>query len=143
ASKIFSQLAGIDDIRLTLAGVGDPLLNPAALEILKLARESGISAIHVESDLINVEPAKLVESQVDIVSVHIPAVTPETYRAVMGADSLSQVLENIRQFIIHRQALASGVPILVPTFIKCQQNIDEMEIWYDQWLRALGMAVIQ
>ncbi|HWB52581.1 MAG TPA: SPASM domain-containing protein, partial [Tepidisphaeraceae bacterium] len=32
--------------------------------------------------------------------------------------------------------------IIVPTFVKCRENFAEMESWYDQWLRALGTAVI-
>jgi spiro-SPASM protein len=141
--KLFDQFAKTDDIRLTLAGVGDPLLNPDIFEIIKLAQQAGIRAIHLETDLVEVDPARLSDSQVDIVSVHIPAVSPEIYRAIMGIDALSRVLENIRRFIIHRQSRSSGVPILVPTFIKCQQNLAEMETWYDQWLRALSTAIIQ
>jgi radical SAM protein with 4Fe4S-binding SPASM domain len=34
------------------------------------------------------------------------------------------------------------VPLLVPVFTKCAQNLAEMEGWYDQWLRAVGSAVI-
>jgi hypothetical protein len=32
--------------------------------------------------------------------------------------------------------------MVVPTFTKCRQNLDEMELWYDHWLRVLGQAVI-
>ncbi|MGE5611961.1 MAG: SPASM domain-containing protein, partial [Bacillota bacterium] len=35
-----------------------------------------------------------------------------------------------------------GTPILVPTFLKCRGNLQEMEDWYDRWLRAAGMAVL-
>src|SRR5579884_2096164 len=52
-------------------------------------------------------------------------------------------MENIRQFLAERQARGSMVPLLVPVFTKCQQNLAEMEPWYDQWLRALGCAVIR
>jgi hypothetical protein len=34
------------------------------------------------------------------------------------------------------------VPLLVPVFTKLRQNLGEMEAWYDQWLKALGCAVI-
>ena len=34
------------------------------------------------------------------------------------------------------------MPLLAPIFTKLQQNLGEMECWYDQWLKALGCAVI-
>jgi len=55
---------------------------------------------------------------------------------------LAQVLDNIRRFVIDRQSRRAGVPIIVPVFTKCRDNLSEMELWYDQWLRALGSAVI-
>jgi len=53
------------------------------------------------------------------------------------------VIENIRRFVAERQARGSGVPILVPVFTKCRENLGEMEAWYDQWLRSLGSAVVR
>jgi radical SAM protein with 4Fe4S-binding SPASM domain len=35
------------------------------------------------------------------------------------------------------------VPLLAPTFTKCRENLAEMEAWYDQWLRAVGCAVVR
>jgi radical SAM protein with 4Fe4S-binding SPASM domain len=31
---------------------------------------------------------------------------------------------------------------MAPIFVKCTTNVAEMEIWYDQWLKAVGGAVI-
>jgi radical SAM protein with 4Fe4S-binding SPASM domain len=42
-----------------------------------------------------------------------------------------------------RQQRARGLPLLVPIFTKCRQNLNEMEAWYDQWLRILGSAAIR
>ena len=40
--------------------------------------------------------------------------------------------------LTHRRA----TPLIVPTFTKCRQNLDEMEVWYDHWLKILSQAVI-
>jgi hypothetical protein len=53
-----------------------------------------------------------------------------------------RALRNISALAQARFARGAGVPLLVPTFIKCPQNLAEMEIWYDQWIRAIGSAVI-
>lgn len=142
--RTLEELARLDDVRLTFAGVGDPMCSPLLFDALAAAREAGVSAVHVETDLLcdAASAARLAEQAVDVVSVHLPAVTPQTYERVMGVDGYSAVLANIRMFLASRLGRRRGVPILAPTFMKCRENFAEMEPWYDQWLRAVGCAVI-
>ncbi|HEX3357203.1 MAG TPA: radical SAM/SPASM domain-containing protein [Tepidisphaeraceae bacterium] len=144
AKQIFEQLAAYDDIRITFAGIGDPLLHEQFGDIIAAARNAGISALHVETDLLidDGKIAQLVDCGVDIVSVCLPAMQPMTYAMIMGVDRMAEVVENIKRFVTHRQIRRRGVPLLVPTFVKLPENLAEMEIWYDQWLRALSSAVI-
>jgi hypothetical protein len=145
ARELFAQFAEADDLRLTLAGVGDPLLAPNFFEILTAAREAGITAIHARTDLLDVGTEfieRLAASPLDVCSIQIPATTAKTYLAVMGVDGLSRVIDNVKHFVEQRWRLARATPILVPIFTKCQQNLAEMEVWYDKWLAALGSAVL-
>jgi radical SAM protein with 4Fe4S-binding SPASM domain len=145
AQKIFHEFGSIDDLRLTLGGVGDPLCHPNFFEIVESARAAGIAAIHVETDLYELDTAQvagLVEAGIDIISVNIPALTTGTYQKLMGINGYETVIQNIKQLVLRRQGLARGTPIVVPTFVKCRENFAEMEPWYDQWLKALGTAVI-
>jgi hypothetical protein len=138
---ILTQLAGIDDLRLTLAGVGDPLLHPHLPEILKLIADAQIPAVHVETDLLDLSDAALnalLHSRIDILTVHVPAATTAAYQRVMGIDGFARVFENLKRLLAARTAL----PLIVPTFTKCRENLEEMEPWYDHWLRVLGTAVI-
>jgi MoaA/NifB/PqqE/SkfB family radical SAM enzyme len=146
ATKLFAELSVTDDIRLTLSGVGDPLLCPNLFQILELARRKSGLAIHLETDLHDATPqqiAQLAASGIDVISVHLPALSPQAYERVMGCDGYVRVMENIRRFLAERQRLGASVPLLVPIMIKCRENFAEMEPWYDQWLRALGSAVIR
>jgi radical SAM protein with 4Fe4S-binding SPASM domain len=144
AATVFAELSGVDDIRLTLGGVGDPLLHPRLAEIIDAAKDAGIRAIHVETDLL--APAtvldELVDSAVDVISVYMPAITSATYRAVMGIDGIEASIDNVKRMLVRRQELGRGVPLVVPTFVKCAANLGEMEVWYDQWLKVLGAATI-
>ena len=145
ARTLFAELGAADDMRLTLAGVGDPLLAPRVLAIVQAARQAGVTSIQVETDLLAMTPDQidgLIQASIDIVSVHVPATTPATYEAVMGVDGFERVLANIRLLLQRRKDCARGVPLLVPIFTKCRENLGEMEQWYDQWLRVLGSAVI-
>ncbi|HEV8607136.1 MAG TPA: SPASM domain-containing protein [Tepidisphaeraceae bacterium] len=143
AARIFAQLAQADDVRLTLAGVGDPLLHPRVFEMIQTASSGGIKAIHVETDLLGVgdeQMKQLAASPVDVLSVQIPAVTQTMYRRMMDCDELARLIDNMRVFLGYRSERAT--PILVPTFVKCRENLGEMEAWYDHWIRNLGCAVI-
>ena len=144
ANRLFAELAASDDMRVTLGGVGDPLLAPDFFEIITAAADLGISSIHVETDLLAPEAVikQLAAAPIDVVSVHIPACTAQTYAAVMGVDAYVRVLDNVRVFLLERQRLSRGTPLLVPTSTKCAANLAEMEQWYDQWVRAVGTAVI-
>lgn len=144
-AALFEEIGEADDIRLTLAGVGDPLLHPNAFDIIDLAHRCGIRSVHVETDLLNVDAAtlrRLAASQLDVLTIHVPALTRETYATVMGTDAYAQVLDNIRTLLTEKLNQKSGVPLVVPTFTKCAANLAEMEPWYDQWLRTIGIAVI-
>lgn len=145
AKILFREVSRIDDLRLTLGGVGDPLCHPAFFEIVESARAAGIGAIHIETDLHELDSAQvagLAEAGIDIVSINLPATSADTYLKLMGVDGYATVMQNIKQLVLRRQGLSRGTPIIVPTFVKCRENFAEMETWYDQWLRALGTAVI-
>ncbi len=145
AEKLFAELGRCDDLRLTLAGIGDPLLHPQAIEIIRLARARGVHAIHVETDLLELDSARLgqlAEAGIDIVSIHLPALSQPTYEAVMGVPRFVEAINNLTALIAARQQGGSALPLLVPIFTKCQVNFAEMEAWYDNWLRMLGSAVI-
>jgi hypothetical protein len=145
ARMLFEELAACDDLRLTLAGVGDPMLSADVIRIIELAKASGVHAVHVETDFLEVDPAltaALAAAEVDAVSAVIPAMSGKTYEAVMGVAGLAPSIENLKLFLNERARRGRSTPLLVPTFVKCRQNLAEMETWYDQWLRAAGSAVI-
>ncbi|HMO26198.1 MAG TPA: hypothetical protein PKB10_08000, partial [Tepidisphaeraceae bacterium] len=146
ARTIIDQLAHADDTRLVLAGVGDPLLSPIVADVIACARSRGIESIAIETDLLAVNSETLDAisgGKVDIVSVMIPAISQETYGRIMGAPRLAEAIENLKTLLMKRQQGSRGVPIVVPTFVKCRENLHEMESWYDQWINALGAAVIR
>jgi hypothetical protein len=145
AECLLDQLSIADDTRFTLAGVGDPLESEMLFDFLRMARERGIRALHIETDLLSEDAdriAKLAAAGADIISFHVPAMSEITYAAVMGVPLFQRALKNISALAQARFNLGAGVPLLVPTFIKCAVNLGEMESWYDQWTRAIGSAVI-
>jgi MoaA/NifB/PqqE/SkfB family radical SAM enzyme len=144
ARMVIEELATLDDTRLTIAGVGDPLLCETLFDVLNLIPGDGSISTHVETDFFGADPEairRLAASPVAVVSVHLPATGPRVYEQIMGAAGLERVTAAVGEFIAARAGRTA--PILVPTFMKCRQNLGEMEAWYDQWLRAVGCAVLR
>ncbi len=145
AEALFAEIANVDDIRLTLGGVGDAMLHPQFFEIIALAKKFGVRSIHLETDLLSADGSaaiRLATSGVDVISVFVPALTPATYQTVMGVDGYSKVLANITALARARGANGRLTPLIAPTFVKCKENLAELEPWYDQWLKAIGSAVV-
>jgi spiro-SPASM protein len=145
AAKLFRELSTMDDIRLTLGGVGDPLLSPDCFDIIAAAKAAGISGINIETDLISTTPdeiKKLAESGVDVISIHFPAAHSPTYAALMGVDGFSKAYYNVQLLEEQIKNLGNGIPLISMIFTKMPANLGEMELWYDYWLRRFGHAVI-
>ena len=145
AHKLFAELSNAEGTRITLAGLGDPLLHPQIFDFIKAAHGGGRATINIETDLLDLaEPQleRLANSEADIISINIPALSPRTYAAVMGRDALAAVMDNTRRLLAFRNK-RGAVPIVAAVFTKCRQNMAEMEPWYDQWIRALGAAVVR
>jgi hypothetical protein len=134
--------------RLTLGGLGDPLLHPQCAEVVEAAADRGVP-VCIESDLVGVGGdilERLVSGPLDLLLVHLPAATRRVYAAVMGTDALDEVLGNLQRLLSMRGGRLS--PIVIPVFTKLGANapgggnVAEMEAWYDHYLRQLGHAII-
>jgi hypothetical protein len=145
ARAVFEEMSAVDDARIVFGGVGDPLLQPDFAAMVESAHRAGIGAIAVETDLLETTAEqidRLVDLPIDIVSVNHPAISAQTYQAVMGVDGLGRVMANLTRLVQRRHAAVRGTPLIVPTFFKTAANSGEMDAWYDHWLRVLGCAVI-
>jgi 2-C-methyl-D-erythritol 4-phosphate cytidylyltransferase len=145
AEEIFRELCLMDDVRVTIAGIGDPLLAPECFDIIAAAKSAGITAIGIETDLLwasTDDIRRLVVCGVDVISIHFPAATSPTYAAVMGIDGFSRVLQNVTLLEEQVKLANIGTPLIAPIFTKLAANLGEMELWYDYWIRRSGHAVI-
>jgi MoaA/NifB/PqqE/SkfB family radical SAM enzyme len=144
AERLFREIARWDDVRLILAGVGDPLLMGNVFQIIAAARSAGINAIGLETDLIATADTlgQLARSELDVVSVHFPAAHDVNYAQMMGADAFAHVFNNVAILEQQVKERGSGTPLISMLFTKTAANLAEMEVWYDYWLHRFGHAVI-
>lgn len=143
ALRLFRECAAFDDVRLTLAGGGDPMLADNAYEIITAAIESGISAIRIETDLLNVDAigaARELAGAVDILAVHLPACSEHAYEKVMGVNAYKKVLTNIERFHGEQDIGDRGTPLLIPLFTPTPHNVAEEKQWFERWPYGVSLA---
>ncbi|RIK66861.1 MAG: hypothetical protein DCC66_12520 [Planctomycetota bacterium] len=139
------SLGDFDDVRVVLAGFGDPCLHPEFPAICRLVRESGAAAVAVRTtgrDLPREAEESLFAAPIDVVEVMLDAATPQTYARMHGADAFEAVIARVDAWIARREHERRVRPLIVPSFVKSTENLDEMEAFYDHWQRRLGCALI-
>jgi hypothetical protein len=142
---IADDIAHYDDVRIVLAGFGDPCLHPQFGAVCRILRESTAAAIAIRTPALNDDAAAedaLFQTPVDVIEVPLNAMTAETYAKVNGIDAFERATARLEKWLARRQSAASVLPFIVPSFVKCEDNIHEMEPFYDHWQRRLGACLV-
>jgi tungsten cofactor oxidoreducase radical SAM maturase len=126
--KLVEQTATLPELqRIVFSGLGEPLVHPHFLEMVRLARERGLAVTVGTNGLLLDKAASraLVELGVDRLVVSLDGVKPETYAGVRGVE-IAQVLENIRGLNEAKRKLASLSPALGIEFVALRSNVAEL-----------------
>lgn len=137
-------VAGNDDALVVLGGHGDPLLHPQLTAILGSLRRAGVYGICMYTtgqSLTDDALSAIIEHQVDVVVIHADAWGAETYRALNGGD-LTVVNAAVDRLIRARTDARQPAPIVIPQMTKCVENVEEMDAFFDGWIRRSGCATI-
>ena len=87
--SIMAGLGEYDDVCITIGGIGEPLAHRELGAMIEAAKDAGVFGINIETDGLRLtgEIAEmLLESAVDVISVHLDANSEEGYRLVKGAN---------------------------------------------------------
>ncbi len=126
--QLMEQTAALPELqRIVFSGIGEPLMHPHFLEMVRLARERGL-AVTVGTNGLLLDKAvsrALVELGVDRLVVSLDGVKPETYGGIRGV-ALAQVLDNIRGLNDVKKELVSLVPALGIEFVALHSNVAEL-----------------
>ncbi len=144
-ARLVAELAGRDDLRVVLGGFGDPLMHPQWPRCVRLCREAGVFALAVRTPAVHLDDAALstlLDARVDVLNVLLDAATAETYRRVHQADYFDRVLANMDRLIEAHRKRGQPQPLVVCEMMKTHATMDEIEVFYDHWLRKTGTAVL-
>jgi hypothetical protein len=158
AEKLFAELAPwspFGDIALTISGADDPLRHDRLGEIIEMAREVGLLAVHVRTDLRSATDDavdRLIAAGADVISVDFDH--EESLPGAIGAPPTPHVddpvvMQRLQRIVGGRRHVsgpmntgAVALPWIVPRLRRSARTHELIDPFYDQWMRALGTAVI-
>lgn len=129
---------------------GEPLLHPQFDDVLGVLRDAGIYGVAVRTNgiaLDEVHIESVIRHEVDLVNVLLDAWTPELYHTIQspkgqrGAE-LEDIRANIKRLIEERGRQKRVAPLVVPEITKSIDTLDELEPFFDGWIRECGWANI-
>jgi spiro-SPASM protein len=142
--SLADELAAYDDALVVLGGFGEPTLHPHFSEILATLRGTGVYGVAVRTNGLTLDDAiiqALIEHRVDVVTVCLDAWTPELYQKLHGCD-LQTVLDGIDRLSSARGEHRQVEPLVVPEMIKSVHTVEELDPFFDGWLRKSGWACV-
>lgn len=140
--SVADEVAAYDDALVVLGGFGEPTLHPHFPEILASLRGAGVYGLAVRTSGLTLDDAiieALLEHRVDVVTVFVDAWTAELYRRLHGGN-LQTVLEGIDRLSSTRGERRQVEPLVVPEMIKSVHTVEELDSFFDGWLRRSGWA---
>ncbi len=113
--------------RVTFSGVGEPMLNPNLPDMVVLAYKKGCSTVITTNFVKGEELAEeLVRSGLTGLRVSLDGATPETYKAIRGADFHEKILKGIRRVNDYKKRLGKDTPGIGLEFVVQGRNLKEM-----------------
>lgn len=144
--RIAESITDADDTRIVLGGFGEPTLHPRFSEICRRLRATNPGSLCVRTNGIAVPgsaEASLFESPVDVVEVMIDAANASTYQRVHSLDAYAKVMATIDRWSAMRTERQSVRPMIVPSFVKAFETLNDLEPFVDHWQKRLGAYVVR
>ncbi len=144
--KIVSEAVAYDDVVLVLGGFGDPLRHPQFAELLDLCKRAKVLGVAIRTTGVDLSPDRIqaiVKLPVDVVQLMIDAMSAVQYEQLHGCREFDRVEENVRALLaaIHEQS--TPVPIVTASLVKARQTFDDLDPFFDHWMRSSGWAILE
>ncbi|VAX23621.1 hypothetical protein MNBD_NITROSPINAE01-378 [hydrothermal vent metagenome] len=108
-----------------LHGLGEPMMNPAFWDMLKMTHKNQHVAINTNGILLNKKNVdRMLATWIGEINFSLDAATHETYQKIRGAD-FNLVLNNLRYLISERKRLKRDRPYIFMNMTLMRENIEE------------------
>ncbi|HEX8632204.1 MAG TPA: radical SAM protein, partial [Catenuloplanes sp.] len=124
--RIVDEVPGLR--RLTLQGLGEPLLSPYLVDMLRLATGRGITVgFNSNATLLTRARAdELVDTGADWLHVSLDGATAATYQAVREGADFDTVVRNLAGLVAAKRAAGSATPWIRVVFVAMRDNVAEL-----------------
>jgi len=119
---------------LFFGGYGEPLSNPACLDLLERAKDLGYRVSLITNGILLTEQVirRLVHMKLDMLWVSLDGASPECYADVRLGDALPVVIQNLTRLRLHKYEAFGishwgGFPKLGIAFVAMQRNIHDLD----------------
>ena len=122
----------IDDLpglrQLTLQGLGEPLLAPDLLAMIRHAKQRGVRVgFNSNATLLNARrAADLVDSGVDWLHVSLDGADAGTFEAIRDGASFDTVVSNLAGLAAAKRAAGSATPWIRVVFVAIRRNVAQL-----------------
>ncbi|HEX6873224.1 MAG TPA: radical SAM protein, partial [Micromonosporaceae bacterium] len=125
-TRLLAELPGLR--RLTLQGLGEPLLHPGLIEMVRQAHERGIQ-VGFNSNATLLTPARsraLVAAGLDWLHVSVDGATAATFDRIREGAQLPTVLANLRGLVAAKREANRDTPWIRVVFVAMRRNVTEL-----------------
>jgi MoaA/NifB/PqqE/SkfB family radical SAM enzyme len=123
---LLDELPGVQ--RVTLQGLGEPLLAPDLLAMVALARERGAEVgFNTNGMLLGRErSAQLVALGVDWLHVSLDGALAATHESIRGDADFDRIAANVRELVAVRREAGAARPRLALNVVAMRRNVQEL-----------------
>lgn len=124
--RLVDELPGLTT--LTLQGLGEPLLAPHLLDMIRYAKARGLRVgFNSNATLLHERVAReLVASGLDWLHVSLDGADPKTFEAIREGARFDRVVANLATLVAAKRSAGSDTPWVRVVFVAMRRNIDQL-----------------
>lgn len=138
--RIADECAG-HDTSLWLHFLGEPLLHPDAIAMVRYAKRAGVRRVGLSTNGVSLRGAladELLASGLDRLECSMDAGDRDGYRAMRGRDHWERVVRNVQGFLARKRERGGDAPVTSIQFMRTPEVEAQLPALVDAWRPHLG-----
>ncbi|MGD9359649.1 MAG: radical SAM protein [Desulfobacterales bacterium] len=114
--------------RVTLHGVGEPLLNEALFEMIAHLKRRNVYVLFNSNGILLDEKRQnaIIDTGLDELRISLDAASPQGYKRIRNSNKFNQIVQNLRTFVTLQKDQRAVSPRLSLWFLGTKDNIAEL-----------------
>ena len=114
--------------RVTLHGVGEPLLNQALFKMIAHLKKRKVYVLFNSNGILLDEKRQnaIIDAGLDELRISLDAASPQGYKRIRNSNKFNQIVQNLRTFVTHQKNRRAVTPRLSIWFLGTKENVAEL-----------------